>query len=207
MESPAPCSTRRERLEISLLSCEMVSFARASFSCDASTIFHAFSISRFSDAMVFWSSCDSFSAVCTLAALETISELSSRHFLMSRFSLSCDFLSARCSFSYSCRKRSRLLSPTSSVSTSWKSRSKVSNAFDSKPRPSSSPSAMVDHWGPCGTGTGFDDGGVNPPSWGIFFEVAGWDPCQTITHHHSIRLLLRKPFCTLNYIPKTAPVL
>ena len=148
MESPAPCSTRRERLEISLLSCEMVSFARASFSCDASTIFHAFSISRFSDAMVFWSSCDSFSAVCTLAALETISELSSRHFLMSRFSLSCDFLSARCSFSYSCRKRSRLLSPTSSVSTSWKSRSKVSNAFDSKPRPSSSPSAMVDHWAP-----------------------------------------------------------
>ena len=36
--------------------------------------------------MVFWSSCESLSAVCTLAAFETISELSSRHFLISRFS-------------------------------------------------------------------------------------------------------------------------
>mmetsp|Transcript_7021 Transcript_7021/g.17157 ORF Transcript_7021/g.17157 Transcript_7021/m.17157 type:complete len:214 (-) Transcript_7021:180-821(-) len=94
-ESPAPCSTRRERLEISTLSCEMVSFARASFSCDASTIFHAFSISRLSDEMVFWSSCESLSAVCTFAAFATISELSSRHFLISRFSDSCDLRSAR----------------------------------------------------------------------------------------------------------------
>ena len=36
-------------------------------------IFHAFSISRLSEAIVFWSSCDSFSAVCTLAAFATIS--------------------------------------------------------------------------------------------------------------------------------------
>ena len=50
-----------------------MSFARASFSCDASTIFHAFSISRLSDAIVFWSSCDSLSAVCTFAAFATIS--------------------------------------------------------------------------------------------------------------------------------------
>ena len=40
--------------------------------------------------MVFWSSCESLSAVCTLAAFETISELSSRHFLISRFSESWD---------------------------------------------------------------------------------------------------------------------
>ena len=38
--------------------------------------------------MVPWSSSLSFSAVCTLAALATISAFSSRHFLMSRFSLS-----------------------------------------------------------------------------------------------------------------------
>ena len=35
------------------------------------------------------------SRTCTLAALETISEFNSLHFLISRFSLSCDFLSAR----------------------------------------------------------------------------------------------------------------
>mmetsp|Transcript_44142 Transcript_44142/g.104525 ORF Transcript_44142/g.104525 Transcript_44142/m.104525 type:complete len:213 (+) Transcript_44142:2218-2856(+) len=130
---PAPCSTRRERLVISSLSCWMVSLARCSFSCDASTIFHAFSISFFSDAIVFWSSCDSFSAVCTFAAFATISWFSSRHFLINRFSLSCDFLSARCSFSYSTRKRSSDLSPTRSCSTSWKSRSSASNALPSKP--------------------------------------------------------------------------
>mmetsp|Transcript_22991 Transcript_22991/g.48188 ORF Transcript_22991/g.48188 Transcript_22991/m.48188 type:complete len:408 (-) Transcript_22991:172-1395(-) len=112
--SPAPCSTRRERLVISSLSCWIVSLARCSFSCDASTIFQAFSISFLSDAMVFWSSWESLSAVCTLAALATISWFSSRHFLIRRFSLSCDFLRALCSFSYSTRKRSSDLSPTKS---------------------------------------------------------------------------------------------
>ena len=73
MLRPAPCSTSRLRFEISDLSCEMVSLARASFSCEASTIFHAFSISRLSEAIVFWSSCESLSAVCTLAAFATIS--------------------------------------------------------------------------------------------------------------------------------------
>lgn len=42
-----------------------------------------------------WSSSDSLSAACTLAAPLTISALSSRHFLISRFSLSCDLRSAR----------------------------------------------------------------------------------------------------------------
>ena len=64
-DSPAPCSTRRERLEISVFSWPIVSLALASFSCEASTIFHAFSISRFRLAIVFWSSWLSLSAVCT----------------------------------------------------------------------------------------------------------------------------------------------
>ena len=65
----------------------MVSFARASFSCAASTIFHAFSISPLRPVMVAWSSL-SFSAVWTLAAFATISALRSRHFATRRFSLS-----------------------------------------------------------------------------------------------------------------------
>ena len=69
-------------------SCWIVSLALASFSWLASTIFHAFSISFFRAAMVDWSSSFSFRAVCTLAALATISALSSRHFFTRRFSLS-----------------------------------------------------------------------------------------------------------------------
>jgi hypothetical protein len=68
------------------LSCWMVSFAFASFSWLASTIFQAFSISFLSAPMVLWSSSLSFSAVWTLAAFATISALSSLHFFTSRFS-------------------------------------------------------------------------------------------------------------------------
>ena len=81
--------------------------------------------------MVFWSSCDSFSAVCTFAALFTISPFRSLHFLSRRFSWSCDFFSALCSFSYSTRKDSRESSPTSLESISWNSFSSFSNAFES----------------------------------------------------------------------------
>jgi hypothetical protein len=49
---------------------------------------HEFSISFFSAVMVAWSSSLSFSAACTFAAPLTISEFNSRHFLISRFSLS-----------------------------------------------------------------------------------------------------------------------
>lgn len=54
----------------------------------ASTIFQAFSISFLRAAMVPWSSSLSLRAVCTLAALATISAFSSRHFLCRRTSLS-----------------------------------------------------------------------------------------------------------------------
>mmetsp|Transcript_78077 Transcript_78077/g.236745 ORF Transcript_78077/g.236745 Transcript_78077/m.236745 type:complete len:460 (-) Transcript_78077:11-1390(-) len=132
MLSPAPCSTRRPSLEISPLRLWMVSLARCSFSCEVSTIFQARSISFFSAVIVAWSSWESFSAVCTFTAFCTISVLSSRHFLMRCFSLSWDFFSARWSFSYSWRKCSRLLSPTSSCRISWKSRSSASKAEASK---------------------------------------------------------------------------
>jgi len=89
MTEPEPVSTMRCSVAISTFSCWMVSLALASFSWLASTTFHAFSISLRSAAMVVASSSDSRSAVCTLAAFETISEFSSRHFFTSRFSLSC----------------------------------------------------------------------------------------------------------------------
>mmetsp|Transcript_14500 Transcript_14500/g.43571 ORF Transcript_14500/g.43571 Transcript_14500/m.43571 type:complete len:273 (-) Transcript_14500:184-1002(-) len=92
---PAPFSTSTERLLISSRSCVMVSRARTSFSCARSTIFQAFSMSFCSAASRAWSSWDSFRAVCTLAALFTISVFSSRHLRTSRFSWSCDFFSAR----------------------------------------------------------------------------------------------------------------
>mmetsp|Transcript_104451 Transcript_104451/g.277924 ORF Transcript_104451/g.277924 Transcript_104451/m.277924 type:complete len:408 (+) Transcript_104451:1533-2756(+) len=114
MLRPAPCSTSRPSLEISPLRFWMVSLARCSFSWEVSTIFHALSISFFRAVIVDWSSCESFSAVCTFTAFCTISVLSSRHFLMRCFSLSWDFLRARCNFSYSWRKCSSDLSPTSS---------------------------------------------------------------------------------------------
>mmetsp|Transcript_53366 Transcript_53366/g.140752 ORF Transcript_53366/g.140752 Transcript_53366/m.140752 type:complete len:234 (+) Transcript_53366:1804-2505(+) len=85
---PAPCSTRWLRLAISTFRLWIVSLARCSFSWEASTIFHALSISFLRFWMVDWSSLERFRAVCTLFALETISWFSSRHFLMSRFSLS-----------------------------------------------------------------------------------------------------------------------
>mmetsp|Transcript_28676 Transcript_28676/g.66478 ORF Transcript_28676/g.66478 Transcript_28676/m.66478 type:complete len:216 (-) Transcript_28676:8-655(-) len=128
---PAPCSTRWLRFAISTLRLWIVSLARCSFSCEASTIFHALSISFLRLAMVAWSSLDRLRAVWTLVALDTISAFSSRHFLIKRFSLSCDFLSARWSFSYSSRKCSKDLSPMSSWRTSWKSFSRASNALDS----------------------------------------------------------------------------
>lgn len=58
------------------------------FSWLLSTMRHEFSISFFRAPMVAWSSSDSFRAACTLAAPVTISAFSSRHFLISRFSLS-----------------------------------------------------------------------------------------------------------------------
>mmetsp|Transcript_106333 Transcript_106333/g.297667 ORF Transcript_106333/g.297667 Transcript_106333/m.297667 type:complete len:414 (-) Transcript_106333:123-1364(-) len=128
---PAPCSTRWLRFAISNFKLWIVSFARCSFSCEASTIFHARSISFFKLPIVAWSSLERFKAVCTLAAFETISELRSRHFLMRRFSLSCDFFKARCNFSYSNLKCSNDLSPMSSCNTSWKSFSNASKALDS----------------------------------------------------------------------------
>mmetsp|Transcript_12820 Transcript_12820/g.32954 ORF Transcript_12820/g.32954 Transcript_12820/m.32954 type:complete len:487 (-) Transcript_12820:24-1484(-) len=137
MLRPAPCSTRRPSFEISVLRFWIVSLARCSFSWEVSTIFHARSISFFSAVMVAWSSWESLSAVCTLAAFVTISWLSSRHFLIRCFSLSWDFFRARCSFSYSCLKCSSDLSPTSSWRISWKSRSRASKADASKsPSPS-----------------------------------------------------------------------
>mmetsp|Transcript_87719 Transcript_87719/g.246443 ORF Transcript_87719/g.246443 Transcript_87719/m.246443 type:complete len:240 (+) Transcript_87719:1953-2672(+) len=114
MLRPAPCSTKRPSFEISDFRFWMVSFARCSFSWDVSTIFQARSISFFSAVIVAWSSCESFKAVWTFTAFCTISVLSSRHFLMRPFSLSWDFFKARWSFSYSCRKCSSDLSPTSS---------------------------------------------------------------------------------------------
>ena len=156
--------------------------ARDSFSCDASTIFHAFSISRLSEPIVFWSSCESFRAVCTFAAFATCARSppwvrrradagaravrpsaregmagdecgAAAHNLLVQLAALLDepllalvrparapgrrvsprsargrgccvlasgaahFLRARCSLSYSTRKRSKLLSPTSSCST------------------------------------------------------------------------------------------
>ena len=82
--------------------------------------------------MVCWSPCESLSAACTFAAFDTISELRSRHFWISRLSDWCDLLSALWSFSYSLRKRARV----------W-SRARVSSATSSlstcKPRYNHSP--------------------------------------------------------------------
>mmetsp|Transcript_87590 Transcript_87590/g.231805 ORF Transcript_87590/g.231805 Transcript_87590/m.231805 type:complete len:225 (-) Transcript_87590:33-707(-) len=143
-ERPAPCSTRWLRLLISSFRLWIVSFALCSFSCEASTIFQARSISLLRFWIVDWSSLDRLRAICTLLALDTISAFSSRHFFMRRFSLSCDFFSARCSFSYSMRKCSRDLSPISSCSTTWKSFSSASKALDSKASEASAPlSAMA----------------------------------------------------------------
>mmetsp|Transcript_79778 Transcript_79778/g.225843 ORF Transcript_79778/g.225843 Transcript_79778/m.225843 type:complete len:272 (-) Transcript_79778:2-817(-) len=153
MLRPAPCSTKRPSLEISVFRFWIVSLARCSFSWDVSTIFQARSISFFSAVMVAWSSCDSLRAVCTLTALWTISVLRSRHFLIKCFSLSWDFFRALCSFSYSWRKCSRDLSPTSSWRISWKSRSRASKAEASKsPSPSLPLSSMAPKEGRTATG-------------------------------------------------------
>ena len=85
----------------------------------------------FREAMVVWSSCDSFKAVETLAEFATISAFNSLHFPINLFSLSCDFFNAFINFSYSTLNFSRLLSPISSPSTSWKSFSSVSKALSS----------------------------------------------------------------------------
>jgi hypothetical protein len=85
----------------------MFSSARLSRSFVAFTIFHASSISDFKPAIVAWSSSLSLNAVCTFAALVTISELSARHFVTRRRSLSCELTSAAWSFSYSARNLSR----------------------------------------------------------------------------------------------------
>mmetsp|Transcript_23941 Transcript_23941/g.66474 ORF Transcript_23941/g.66474 Transcript_23941/m.66474 type:complete len:215 (-) Transcript_23941:78-722(-) len=140
---PAPCSTSRVRLAISSLSCWIVSLALASFSWLASTIFHAFSISFFRAWIVLWSSSLSLRAVWTFAAFATISALSSRHFLMRRFSLSWDFFRARWIFSYSTRNLSRLWSPTSSSRTCWKSFSSCSKAVCSTPKASGFASSAI----------------------------------------------------------------
>lgn len=74
-------------------------------------------ITFFREAIVVWSSWESFKAVWTLEAFATISAFSSRHFCINRFSLSWDFFNALCNFSYSTRNFSRLLSPMSSPRT------------------------------------------------------------------------------------------
>mmetsp|Transcript_12232 Transcript_12232/g.18930 ORF Transcript_12232/g.18930 Transcript_12232/m.18930 type:complete len:303 (-) Transcript_12232:26-934(-) len=79
MLRPAPFSTSLLSFSISSLRLPIVSFARSSFWWAASTIFHARSISLRSAAMFAWSSWLSFRAVCTFAALFTISAFSSRH--------------------------------------------------------------------------------------------------------------------------------
>ena len=71
----------------------------------------------FSEAIVVWSSWESFKAVWTFEAFATISAFNSRHFCIKRFSLSWDFFNALCNFSYSTRNFSRLLSPMSSPRT------------------------------------------------------------------------------------------
>mmetsp|Transcript_45548 Transcript_45548/g.75933 ORF Transcript_45548/g.75933 Transcript_45548/m.75933 type:complete len:314 (-) Transcript_45548:4-945(-) len=188
---PAPCSTRRLRLAISSFSCWMVSLARASFSWLVSTIFQAFSISFFRAVMVDWSSSLSFSAVCTFAAFAMISELSSLHFLISRFSLSWDFFKARWIFSYSTRNRSRLLSPTNSESTSWMSRSRASKAFapkasDSNPSTFFSSSAMA----------GASEGCAQPPRGVLGGKFGNELRNCTITKAHRERRTLSYLFST-----------
>lgn len=67
----------------------------------------------------------------------TISPFSSWHFLMSRFSLSWDFFSARCSFSYSTRKRSArlLLGDPQSTPESFGTQDKGRSGFRLPPHP------------------------------------------------------------------------
>lgn len=84
------------------------------------------------DAIVFWSSWPSLSAVWTLAEFATSSAFNSRHFCINRFSLSWLFTSALCNFSYSILNFSRLLSPKSSCNTSWNSCSSCWNVESSK---------------------------------------------------------------------------
>lgn len=91
-----------------------------------------FSISFFNWKIVFWSSDDSLSAVCTLDALATISAFNSAHFFIKRFSFSCDLSSARCNFSYSIRNFSSCSSCDNSCSTSWNSLSSASKADEDK---------------------------------------------------------------------------
>mmetsp|Transcript_9055 Transcript_9055/g.22158 ORF Transcript_9055/g.22158 Transcript_9055/m.22158 type:complete len:424 (-) Transcript_9055:99-1370(-) len=123
----APCSTSLLRFAISPFSVDMVDFACDSFSCAVSTIAHALVISVFSSPIVSSSAWLIFSAVSTFSELSTISWFSSRHFRRSRFSDSCDFFTARNSFSYSTRKCSRPLSATSWATTSWNPASNASN--------------------------------------------------------------------------------
>lgn len=73
-----------------------------------------------------------------MVEVEPISEVSSLHFFISRFSDSCDFLSARYSVSYSNRNRSSCESAASSCSTFSKSVSRTSKSLGSKPRCSKS---------------------------------------------------------------------
>mmetsp|Transcript_67708 Transcript_67708/g.181073 ORF Transcript_67708/g.181073 Transcript_67708/m.181073 type:complete len:212 (+) Transcript_67708:1848-2483(+) len=88
----------------------MASRTAAPRSRAASTIFQALSSSSCSDAMVLWSSSSSFRIAAPVAAR---SLFNLRHFPRSCFSVSCDFLNALKSFSYSFRNRSNDLSPTS----------------------------------------------------------------------------------------------